>query len=119
MTYEPTYAPGQIMVYFKGNPEPDFAKQFGKQIGYELFPKKYLVGDVYIFKTKEGEEQKAINKFQSFDEFVDWSSLRDLKFEERELSLEQAIQQLLSLRTSFELDDAVYSSRVEEIKKLF
>jgi hypothetical protein len=122
MGYVPEYAKGQILVVLKttGN---NFARTFGERLGYRLANKRRddllevadLIG-CFVYDVGEGREQEAIKQFESYGQFVEWADRRDLKWESRQKSLEEAIDRLERIRddASADISDRVYGKLIKD-----
>ncbi len=98
MINETEYEKGQILVKFEEfqgyKITLNFAKHFGENLSYEFLEQSgRYESTVYVFKTEEGQEQKAIDDFFTYP-FVDWAVLRNLKNEDIVNSLDIAIVKL-------------------------
>lgn len=119
MKYEPEYAKGEIIVFFKDNEEgvgEDFASTFGSYIGFEL-KEAWERGDgAYVYSCTEGKEEEAIENFKKFATFVGGAERRDLKLERRWGEAEEVIGMAESLRDGCDnlLKDE-YNNRLKEI----
>ena len=115
--YEPDYAKGEIIVSYLEDIDSNdqFAKTFGKSLGYDLAGAYKNDDSVFIYKTHAGKEEEACEEFESQDKFTDWASRRDLKLERRWESLEQGIEMLTDLNDYAELPDIEYAERLDKI----
>lgn len=119
MKYEPEYAKGEILVFFKKNKEgvgEDFASTFGSYVGFDV-KEEWEGGDgVFVYKCPEGKEDEAIEKFRKFVTFVDGADRRDLKTERRWNEIEEAENMIENLREECDhLPRDMYNNRLREI----
>lgn len=87
--YEPRYAEGQILVWYKGDAHKQFVKGFGQRLGYELSEQEFPYA--WSYDCTPGQEAEAIAEFLSYDKFVESAMRRDLKLEDRWKALEEVI----------------------------
>jgi len=113
MPYKPKYAKGQILVEFKRATSQEFARTFGKQIGFEFADEDYEHGLYAVaYKTKPGKERQAIKKFKSYPDFVKWAYLRDIKLEARWNHLEEIAEEVKAISDDAStLSDREYERR--------
>lgn len=143
--YSPEYAKGQILVSLRDFPnvrgillnlDPiETAHNLGKKLRYPLKAVENLSGKwyrkeededyleyAYVFQTEVGKEEEARKRFEEYPEFVEWTELRDLKFERRWKGLERIVDNAQDLISDSELPDNVYDSKIdsliEKLKKL-
>lgn len=117
MGYKGRHAKGEILVSFRNNcGNKNFARIFGKAIGYELSDEEYERGtDCFIYKTKVGKEKEACERFEELSDFVELACRRDVKLESRWKDLENAIEMLRDIHDNVELPDKEYTEKIKEI----
>lgn len=117
MGYRPEYAKGEIVVQFlvDVNCNKGFVKAFGDILGYEVIEKEGRQYGYFIFKTKEGDEKKACERFKAEKTFVDYAVRRDTKLESEYENLEQAIDMLRNLIDDVPLPKGGYKKKLDEI----
>jgi len=113
--YKPKYAFGQILVEFKSAKNEQFAREFGKTLGYEMANETYEHGTAFIYKTKRGEEKTAINQFEKYPEFVNWADRRDIGLESRWNGLESTIRMLQEIADDAEQPDTQYNNNLDKV----
>ncbi|MBT3405117.1 hypothetical protein HN832_04300 [archaeon] len=117
MEYKPEYAEGQILVRFLEAQQMVFACSFGKGLGYELSEEGYP-DYAFLFLTKPGNEDKAIEEFKAEADFVDGAYRRDLKREKRESDLEKLGREIQGLRNNIEIPKEEYCMKLRGIEKV-
>ena len=115
MEYEPDYAKGEILVFFRLDCGQGFASDFGQHIGYKLSTDSYDHGDAFIFKTEVGKEDEAIKKFTKYSEFISGAEFRDLEMERRWEGLERVVDEAEVLRGDVALSNDVYNQGLDKI----
>jgi hypothetical protein len=116
MKYKPRYAKGQILVAFKDVSE-GFARDFGEKLGYTLGENSEYNKDMdfFTYDVPENKEKKACNDFKKYSKFVEWTSLRDLRLEERWSNLEEAIRMTESIRDNCEIPKKEFEGKIEKV----
>ena len=116
--YCPEYAEGEILVGFIPNRYFNelIVRDLGKKLNYELigpwikgYSEEYYV---FIYRVPKGQEEEACKKFKLENDLVGWANKRDLKLEKRWKSLDEAIDNLSSLRNYGELLDEEFKKRI-------
>lgn len=119
MKYEPEYANGEIIVFFRYNKEgigEDFASAFGSYLGFGL-KEEWERGDyAFVYNCPDGKEEEAIEKFTKLVTFVDGSCRRDLKMERRWDEIEEAERMIEGLGEECDhLSKYMYNNRLTRI----
>lgn len=116
MDYRPEYAEGEIIVNFKSEEfSTDFARMFGRALGYELIGEVEFLDKCVIYRTEKGKEREAIEEFSISSNVVDWASLRDIRLESTWNNLEQIVKNIRELQDNLEISDEEYVKRITQI----
>lgn len=112
--YEPEFADGLIIVFFKGTVGRQFAEDFGNILGYELEDEEVDYGG-FFYKTPKGKELEACQDFEE-QGVVDGAERFDLKSDRRYKQIEE-LEEMVENLDGVVLDDPGYKKELENIKK--
>ena len=115
------YAKGEILVHSKNNKRDSFAREFLERKGYTLSEERYKHSDYsYIVKVPEGKEEEFLKEFDSFPEFLEGASLRNIEEESRWEDLEHVRSLMDKLHSSIgfmPLSSEEYNKEIEKIRE--